>query len=694
MRSRVRLTSLNGWRAVAIATVCLSVIELLIAHHPGSGRVAAARKPGARVLDNFGHLPLSFEANRGQAERSVDFISRGRNFEVMLDRAGATILTGEAPEKPAPKPGQASRPPARLSFSTVRMKFPGASAVSGPQALDRLPGVSNYYRGKDPARWLTKIPTYRRVRYANTYPGIDLDYHGDRGRIEFDFELKPGADPRQIAMDFGGVAGARMNPDGSATLTDGAGGLTLKQPVAWQQIGGARREVRARYQIAKSSKAATSARITIALDNYDHSQPLTIDPLLVFSTYFGGTITEINGTAIDSNGNVYVTGGAYDECLGCVQFPTTGGPAYDAAWDAFVAGVSADGTTLLFSTLIGGSNFDEGTAIAVRSDGETHVAGLTYSTDFPVTVGPMTAPGNGDAWVGEFNTNGGLSNAAYLGGSSFDQPFSIAIPQGCPLDCPAYIAGQTFSSSFYGQSLIGSNDAFVVKVGSGTGLGTPQYVTLLGGAHGSLGAGSANNFALGIAVDSGGSAYLTGGTDAIDFPKTEGPALAGSTDAFVAKLNTDGSVAFARLMGGSDYDQGLGVALKPACTPPCNPYVEGITFSKDFAPISAGTVQTSLTSVGDFVAELSTDGSSALYSTFFATDFGVFGAVNGIAVDSAGNAYLAGSTSSASLGLTNAVEGFPGPNGALFQFAETGPTPRPHSDRARCDADSRSPHSG
>src|ERR1700688_1984316 len=210
----------NAWRAAAVAAVVLSVIELLIAQHAGWGKLAAARRqPTARVLDNFRRLPLSFEANRGQADRSVDFISRGRNFEVMLDRAGATFLTGAAAGKAARKPGQRSRQVPERSFSTVRMNFAGAQARSGPQALDRLPGVSNYYLGNDPARWQRNLSTYRRVRYAETYPGIDLAYHGDRGRLEFDFEVKPGADPRRIAIDFSGVAGARMNPDGSTTLT-------------------------------------------------------------------------------------------------------------------------------------------------------------------------------------------------------------------------------------------------------------------------------------------------------------------------------------------------------------------------------------------------------------------------------------------------------------------------------------------
>ena len=290
----------------------------------------------ARVMENYGRMPLAFEPNRGQADAKVDFLSRGRGFEARLDKRGATLLIATPAVRGA-------------SALPIRMNLMGASIANHPQAQDRLPGVVNYYRGNNPAKWHRGVPTYRRVNYAAVYPGIDLAYHGDGGKFEFDFNLKPGADAHRIALGFDGIAGAEVAADGSALLKTAHGNLSLKRPVAYQEIDGARHEVGADYKIA-------SARITIALGEYDHSRPLTIDPVLLFSTYFGGSVTEIQGAALDGSGNVYITGWALDECGGgCVHFPNTGGPAYAGAGDAFISKLSADGSTILYATLIGGT---------------------------------------------------------------------------------------------------------------------------------------------------------------------------------------------------------------------------------------------------------------------------------------------------------------------------------------------------
>ena len=214
--------------------------------------------------------------------------------------------------------------------------------------------------------------------------------------------------------------------------------------------------------------------------------------------------------------------------------------------------------------------------------------------------------------------------------------------------------------------------------GSGT-----AYSKLIGGNLGQTGAGSGVAFAISLAVSSNGSAYVTGGTDAADFPKTLGPSIAGSRDAWVGKLNPDATVAFARLMGGSDYDEGDGLALRPGCVEPCNPYVLGYTYSRDFAPISPGAFQTALgiNVFADFVTELSADGSTALYSTYLGApgDFPVSPSVNGIAVDAAGDSYVVSNSAALShFPLVNPIQGAPPPNGAIFSYAEiTNANPNP-----------------
>ncbi len=318
-----------GGRLVAIAAILLMlVVSLIRESKPGHANVPPGLSPRAHVLENFGKLPLAFEENRGQSSAAADFVTRGGNFQVMLDPAGATFLMAGPAGAPLPAKNAKSSPMAipRAKFSELRMNLAGASSASRGQAQERLPGVVNYYQGKDPTKWQTNVPTYRQVKYSGVYPGIDLAYHGDRGSFEFDFDVAPGADPKRIALAFDSSSNVDVLPDGSAKLKTADGEINLKRPFAFQQIGGVRREVAANYTIRKTSNAKKT-EVAIALGNYDRSKPLTIDPLLVFSTYFGGTVTEINGAAIDSSGNVYVTGFAFD-CTGCVEFPTTIGQAY------------------------------------------------------------------------------------------------------------------------------------------------------------------------------------------------------------------------------------------------------------------------------------------------------------------------------------------------------------------------------
>ena len=680
---RIRAFRVGG-RLVAVAAILLTlVVGLLRESRLDHAKVPPGLKPRAHVLENFGKLPLAFEENRGQAGTAADFVTRGGNFQVMLDRTGATFMTAVPAGAPAPVKDAKASPMGvpRVKFSELRMNLAGASTASGGQAQDRLPGIVNYYRGNDPAKWQTNVPTYRRVKYSGVYPGIDLDYHGDRGSFEFDFDVAPGADPKRIALAFDSGSNVDVLPDGSAKLRTAGGEINLKRPFAFQQIGGARREVAANYTIRKSSDAK-KAEVAIALGNYDRSKPLTIDPLLVFSTYFGGTVTELNGAAIDSSGNVYVTGFAFNVpgCPNCVPFPTTIGQTYMGNSDAFVSEVSSDGKTLLYSTLIGGTGFDEGVSIAVDGAGDAYATGFTFSTDFPRTTGPTTAPGGGDGWVAKFATNGAVTWASYLGGSNLDEPSGIAIAQGCASNCTPVVVGQTFSSNFYGANpatFVGFLDGFATEMtadGSGT-----LYSVFQGGSTGPFGAGSAYASIIGVAVDSTDAAYVTGTTDATDLPTTVGPGFTGGADAFFAKLNSNGATTILRYLGGSDYDEGLAVALKPACVAPCNPYLMGITWSQDFAPIpTAGVVQTSLKSVpAAFVTELSTDASSAVYSTFLGSpDLGAFPGPM-IGVDSAGNAYVSEATTSSIFPLKNPFEAAPAPNGAIYQYAEVGATPTP-----------------
>src|SRR5277367_5040642 len=181
-----------GGRLVAIAAILLMLVVGVIRQSKlGSEHGPPGLTPRARVLENFRKLPLAFAENRGQSATAADFITRSGNFQLMLDSAGATILMPGPLSGPVPaKHGRAlSTGVPRIKFSQLRMNLDGASIAPPGQAQERLPGVVNYYQGKDPAKWQTNVPTYRRVKYTGVYPGIDLVYHGDGGKFEFDFEL-------------------------------------------------------------------------------------------------------------------------------------------------------------------------------------------------------------------------------------------------------------------------------------------------------------------------------------------------------------------------------------------------------------------------------------------------------------------------------------------------------------------------
>ncbi|HYK63406.1 MAG TPA: SBBP repeat-containing protein, partial [Patescibacteria group bacterium] len=587
----------------------------------------------------------------GQARQGVDYIARGAGFSIYLSPASATLTIANAP-----MPAKEGRP----RVDALRINFDGANRNAIASARDRLPGVSNYYVGSDPAHWHRAVPTFARVEYRSAYPGIDLAYHGQTGRIEFDFDLAPYADPSRIVMSVDGDVG--VNRDGDAVIGAGGNSIAMRKPNAWQMLNGVRQPVDVRYRVAGHNKLA------LAVGEYDRTRPLTIDPIVIrYSSYVGGSAAEANAIAIDSNDNAYIVGWAADDCAKCsTPFPTTTGPAYAGGTaDAFVLALNSTGTAVIYSTLIGGSNYDPATSIAVDSSAAAYVAGYTQSSDFATPTNTTAYGGNGDGWVAKFDSAGALQWARYIGGSSVDSAASIALPQGCTAPCAPIVAGFTDSANFpvsHG-SFVGKEDAWVGQVASDGSAMT--FTTLLGGSHRAR--------ATGVAADGGGSIYLSGSTDTANFPSDlSAPpgTFGGTSDAFVLKLNSTGTtVDYRTFLGGGGFDEGTGIALLPGCAGNCNAYVVGTTLSPDF-PLSVGTIpQRNFAGVADlFVAEVDSGGST-IYATFLGGAAGInLAASNGIAVDSSGDAFVTGQTSSTTFPTSaDKVEGPSlNPNGNLF----------------------------
>ncbi len=502
------------------------------------------------------------------------------------------------------------------------MEVVGANPSGRAAGVNPLSGTVNYFIGNDPSQWHTNIATFGRVEYQDVYPEIDLVYYGSNGALEYDFIVSPGADPNVIALNFAGADGVEVDAQGNLVLHTAAGDVVQQKPLTYQQHGGSRQEIASRYVLN-----GTNVRFEVGA--YDSTQPLVIDPLVLgYSTFLGGGGGDDSGHAIavDTAGNAYVTGYTYS-----TKFPMSPGAfdtSYNGLRDAFVAKLSADGASLVYGTYIGGSDFDQGNAIAVDAAGNAYVTGETWSTDFPTTLGAFDTSYNGghsDAFFAKLSAGGtSLGYATYVGGSSSDAGYGIAVD----------VAGNAY--------VTGSLDGAIVGKLSADGA-ILDYDTYLGGSGADIG--------LGIALDAVGNAYVTGYTNSVDFSTTPGAfdtSPNAGLDAFVAKLSADGaSLTYGTYLGGSGNDHAYGIAVDAAG----NAYVTGYTNSTDF-PTVPGAFDTSYNNGSDaFVAKLSADGASLTYGTYLGGSSG--DEAYRIAVDAAGNASVTGVTLSTNFPTTS-----------------------------------------
>lgn len=577
--------------------------------------------------------PLYFEANRGQADADVEYLSRGRGHTLRLDPAGASVAVWESAR---PKGDRVHVPNIRV----VRIEPLGAaSEVSGRrQALrgeESLPGRSHYFIGSAKEQWLTNVGHVRKVRYPQVYPGIDLVFHGSAGQLEFDFVLQPGAHSAQIRMRVTGVQRMRLDDAGQLVLQLGGREMIMRAPYAYQDVGGTRQKVASAYRILDD------VTIGFQVAAYDVTRPLVIDPILDFSSYAGGSAADIaQGVAFDAAGNLYVVGETYS-----TDFPTRN--PYQATspvnGSAFVMKLDATTHDVVYATYLG-SNVIEARGIAVDDAGSAYVVGDTVSTAFPL-MNPYQSSlrGLADIFVSKLTPSGNaLAYSTYLGGSSVDRGRALSIDALGDI----YITGVTGSTDFplvnaFQTRLRGSTDAYVAKLSPSRG--TLDYSTYLGG--GGLDYGTS------IAVDATGQSFIGGYTDATNFP-TLNPlqaTKAGATDIFAARFTAQGGLAYATYLGGSGADYAHALAVDAAGSI----YLAGQTDSQNF-PLN-GPFQAAASGGTDVVvAKLNSAGSALLYSTYLGgTRDDVAYALR---LDGAGNAYIAGQTNSADFPVVRAPQ--------------------------------------
>ena len=644
---------LISFRRATGATASLAGTASLVGQTPAAISSESTAESTARAQEVYGKLSLQFEANQGQTDRRVNFITRASGATIFLTNTNAVFVLS-APDENAARASQRSpegvsepdSAPSPRKMLALRMNIEGANATPEVQGADELAGKVNYLIGNDPDKWRTNIPTFGRVQYAGVYPGVDLVYYGSQSQLEYDFEVRPGADASRIALNFEGADHLALDAaSGDLLIETSVGVMRQQKPLVYQKVDGARRTIESGYNLRGGG------RVGFRVGAYDASHPLIIDPVLAYSSYLGGNSAESgDNIAVDSLGNAYVTGQTLS-----TLFPTTPGAIDNTLGvaDAFVTKFNAAGSGLVYSTYLGGSVHDSGLDIALDSAGNAYLTGATFSTDFPTTLGAFDTTfnnpdtGHADAFVAKLNAAGsGLVYSTYLGGGVGEAGRGLAIDSAGN----AYLAGLTSSINFPTANAIqsayggGTFDAFVTKLNpTGSAL---VYSTYLGGN----GEDNGND----IAVDSAGNVYVTGLTSSDNFPTANAfqGINFGGQHAFVTKINASGSVlVYSTYLGGNSSDTAYGIAADSAG----NAYITGETSSDNFP--TANAIQGSRGGPSDaFMTKLNASGSALVYSTYLggnSLDFGF-----GIAVDSAGNAYVTGTTNSDDFGTTtNAIQG-------------------------------------
>lgn len=542
------------------------------------------------VASNLHNLALSFAPNVGQSNEFVRFQAHDKESTLFFSPNQFMITLPAISEATSEEPSSLHELAKKTSSSqyasptVVGMRFQNSNPQTNILGTNQLPGIVNYLIGNNQKEWKTNIPTYEGITYQELYPGIDLQVTGIRGQIESTYIVTPGTDPARINWQYDGVVDVDVDQVTGNLLITLPTSNSGEKRVMTESPPIAWQEMNGhRSPVHIQYTVDSQSNIGFSLGNYDSTQPLAINPTLNYSTIFGGSNGDYsNDIAVDNAGNVYVTGETYS-----IDLPTN--TAY--AWqrtnrgqsDAFVMKLSASGTMLLYSTYFGGNGIDEGKSIAVDTEGNSYITGATASTNFPEEK-PFD-PGYGDCG-------------------------------GCAADGDAFIAKlSTTGDSLFYSSYLGGDDT---------------------------------DYGTGIAVDSGGNSYVTGHTSSGDFPVFNArQRMIGDLswgDAFVAKIDANGSPLAVTYLGGNEWDKGNSIALDGDN----NIYITGFTKSTNFPTESAiqpnwgGSDDAFATPTDVFVTKLTTDGATLLYSTYLGGTDSDDG--NDIAVDSAGNAYLTGET--------------------------------------------------
>ena len=583
-------------------------------HHTTAKSTVPAKLNAQSILSS---LPIVFEPNLGQAAPPAKFVAHGAGYGLAFDNSGATLALQSSPTAPA---------------DVVSMTLAGANVQSTPSAVGPQPGHSNYFIGNDPAQWHTKVPQYARLRYQNVYPGIHLVFYGTQGHLEYDFQVEPGADPSTAQLEFSGARHLSLDKQtGDLIIETAAHALRFNAPHVYQRGGAHTQDIAGRFILHADH------RVGFAVGPYDRSRELVIDPVLSYSTYFGGTGMETSPSVASDGVFIYLAGATTSNNLPVASGSTNPPyqPTLKGAQNIFILKLNPQAANgpgaIQYLTYIGGSGMDSTVGIGQNS-GVVFVAGNTSSPNFPTTTTAyQTLPWTGSPGPHAFATvvdafGDALNYSSYLSGNKTDTATGMTIDSGGNL----YLTGHTTSTNLAGDSTGGIAAAefpastlpegqafqaesraqtqfFVTKVNTtAAGNGSIAYSTYFGGGTPSTGIAVGG----GVAVDNNNNLYFTGTTNFINTgssPLTDFPILNAyqpcldqpppnivvnpptctntsvtNTDAFLAKLylnpNGNSQLIFSTYFGGSSNDSSTAVTIDSGAA---NIYMTGQTTSSD-----------------------------------------------------------------------------------------------------------------
>ena len=616
----------------------------------------ALKSNGPSVVPDFGKVPLYFIPNQGQVDERALYYAKASRYTLWLTKGGLifdSIKRKDRDSDPEVMSSRQEKNGGEVERDVSRLEFLNSNQGAEVVPVEMTEHRANYFIGNNPEGWKTDIETSKAVLYRGIYENIDLKVYGVEKQLEYDWVVKPGGDVGDIRFRYRDVKGAKIDGEGDLLVDTRFGEFRHKKPAAYQVINGERVEVAAEF------KKTGEGVYGFATGEYDNAHELIIDPMvLVYSTYLGGSGEDAAyQVAIDAVGCAHVTG--YTQSS---DFPLVN--AYDSTRsgiDVFVTKFAADGSSLIYSTYIGGTDYEYSRDITIGGQ-VAFIAGYTFSSDFPMdTEVDSTFAGDSEAFVVMLSYAGNnLLLSTYLGGSGTEEGYSIYATLtgsvGSTDYYDIYVTGNTASSDFplqgaYDSALGGLYDAFVTKIAysimdslTETDSAGIIYSTYLGGTD--------EDYGFGIDVDNG-YAYVTGYTLSTDFPTQYGLAKAAGSDAFITEFSQDGtSLEWSTYLGGSGTDRGYSIAIDSGGV-----VIAGETTSTNF-PMANPYDSSYGGNRDDYLAKvrLLVDHTDLVYSSYLGGSGDDAHLEGSMTLDQVGDIYLAGFTNSTDFPLANAVD--------------------------------------